>query len=1015
MKNLLKVTPLKLSLVLSLLLAGLVFGQEQYGWNEWLPYRLELKILDAKFLYRGPRPLEPAVVIAAGDEKALEQFGVWGSWPRDVYAKMLRNLFAAGADVVAFDMVWADEMKTDTFAAVNRLRKEFADAGFGKQALAARQRVEKAQQRLTRLEQALAQAQKGAKAGAAKKALAPLVSARNATAKELAQALAAARAMEEATEQFDGVLEAAASGGADDELEQTLSDFSSRVVLGYIAEAGGGATVPPDRDVQFERIRSAAMDQMYRDIRKVNGTPGGRLARTLVEMCHTKGTCELGAEDVGLRAGMAPEVLMGGLEDLAGRGLLNVTEEGLTISDTGPLKEHADNAKDAALLEWLPGTPWRREGIEDQRHNVGVQRIHGDLFTPLAKFADVSQNFGFYSASPDQDGVFRRQPLLYRYTPDQPTQDEAKCTACNRERLTPAAYGALEDPGVCSQACVESCPDCLVRVYYLSSLALATLQQRRGNSVVPLHDANYDTPIIDRVALLPFEPVPREAPPPVKLATDQHGALLLNFYGKWADPETGLKLFPHISVADLVNNTFDKDLVRGKAVIFAVTALGTYDQRSTPFDGFAPGVALHATALQNMVDGSFLSRPATQLAAEMLFMLFMALLLGLLLPRMPVWAAVALVLALVVTYWLVDVHVLFARGLWVQTFWPNVQLFATLIIVLGHGYLTVGREKAAMRKAFGACLDPMLVDELSANPDTIKKLKGDEREATCMFSDIRGFTTLSENLTPEELTVFLNEYFTAQAEAIMLHKGYLDKYIGDAIMALFGAPSAFADHAISACHAAIDMMEQLHIFKRYVLADPKWAAFCQRLLSKQMDPASFDIGIGLNSGLMRVGYMGSQQRTNYSALGDAVNLASRLEGQTKEYGAHIIIGESTYAQAKGAIYARLLDAIRVKGKKEPVRIYEVLGKGEAPPEWAAFIKSFETGIELFQTRQFADAIPHFAQALREKPMDAAYEEDLKKKGKPRDLISAEYISRCMMYQENPPPVDWDGVVTKTSK
>jgi adenylate cyclase len=700
---------------------------------------------------------------------------------------------------------------------------------------------------------------------------------------------------------------------------------------------------------------------------------------------------------------------MKGVEALSASGTLKIGENDAEIPNPLALARFTEASSESKLLEWVPGIPDARETEKLQ----GPSDVNGSFIAPMQRFADVGQNFGFFAAHPDPDGVFRKQPLFFRHRPPEPEMDGARCTACNRRMLTPEKLAALGDAGVCSVPCRQACPECFIHAFYVPSLALSAVRQRMATTPVLLRDTDYPyMQAIRAVALLDSEPTPADHKPKV-IPTDNSGNLQLNYYGHWRTD--GKPLFPMLSVADIVANSFDKSVVKGKTVIFAVTALGTYDQRSTPYDPFVPGVVIHATAIQNMVQGDFLQRPWRVVLYELIFMLVVGLFLGLVLPRLSVPVGLALFMVLLGAYWLVDADYLFVQGYWIHLVFPYVQLLGTLILIQAHGYLTVGREKAAMRKAFGACLDPGLVDEIATHPDSLKKLKGDEREATCMFSDIRGFTTLSENLTPEELTIFLNDYFTPQAAAIMQHKGYLDKYIGDAIMALFGAPQAFADHAASACYAALDMMEQLRAFKKWVVADPKWAAFCQRLLGKQMDPAAFDIGIGLNSGLMRVGYMGSSQRTNYSALGDAVNLASRLEGQTKEYGVHVIISESTWRAAQGKVQARLLDSIRVKGKKEPVRIYELVGRGDPSPATASFIKTFETGIRLFQQRQFQEAIPHFAQALREKPLTPEQEEDLRRKGKPRDLISTEYLARCEMYLGTPPPPDWDGVVTKTTK
>ncbi|MEW5847212.1 MAG: CHASE2 domain-containing protein [Myxococcota bacterium] len=1021
MKKLFTVTPLKLSLGLSFLISGVLFLQDQLRWVNWLPYRLELKILDFNFLTRGPIPMEPQVVIAAGDEKAIDAFGLWGSWSRRVYAQMMTQLFNAGADIVAFDMVWSDEKGEGDSEQMSRVMLKYRQEGLDERGKEAAEKVAAARARLEELTKIVDSAEDlisaGKVTGKGKRqlqvTLTELREAQKDAAAELTAAHKSAGTLSEAVERYSQVLQEEAGGKSpDQELEEVVSEHSTRVVQGYIAEPNPGPEPPtPDKQHEhFKRVASAAVDTWYLDVKEVDASPRGKVARATHEMCEGKKACSVAAEELGNRLGMEEEQFIAGVKALVDAKAATMTETGLDVADPATLVPLFQKNADTRLVEWLPGAKEKRE----TELKPGVTVIKGDFIAPLDRFAEVGQNFGFYSAEPEVDGVFRKQPLFYRHWAPAPDEDASACTACNRAKLTPEKFEALEKPEVCSEVCRQECADCFIRAYYLPSLPLALVQQRFATTPVIIRDQNYQwLQSFSQVTLLPSDPVPVGRAPLV-IPTDPSGKLQLNYYGPWRDPDTQKPLFPTLSVADIVEGKFDPKVVKGKAVLFAVTAIGTYDQRSTPFDPFVPGVAIHATAAQNMSDGRFLSRPQEIVMGEIAFVLIMGLLLGLLLHRLSVLVSFLVVAALFLVYGAASVGAL-SKGYWVHSFWAHLQLAFTWAAVVAHGYLTVGKEKAAMRKAFGATLDPVLVDELAKDPDAIKSLKGDEREATCMFSDIRGFTTLSENLTPEELTIFLNDYFTPQAAAIMHHKGYLDKYIGDAIMALFGAPHAFEDHAVSGCYAALDMMEQLHTFKKWVVSDPKWAAFCQRLTSKHMDPAAFDIGIGLNSGLMRVGFMGSSQRTNYSALGDAVNLASRLEGQTKEYGVHVIISENTYAAAKGKIHARLLDAIRVKGKKEPVRIYELIGKGDAPPEWAQFIQTFHTGIELFQGRRFADAIPYFAQALREKPLDPAYEAELQKKGKPRDLISAEYISRCMMYQENPPPPDWDGVVTKTTK
>jgi len=254
-----------------------------------------------------------------------------------------------------------------------------------------------------------------------------------------------------------------------------------------------------------------------------------------------------------------------------------------------------------------------------------------------------------------------------------------------------------------------------------------------------------------------------------------------------------------------------------------------------------------------------------------------------------------------------------------------------------------------------------------------------------MFSDIRGFTTLSEQLTPEALVSLLNEYLTAMTNIVFKYDGLLDKYIGDAIMAVFGAPIDQPDHALRAGRTAIEMMDELHRLQ------DKWRSENRPII---------DIGIGINSGDMVVGNMGSEMRFDYTVMGDNVNLASRLEGLNKEYGTHIIVSEYTQERIKDELLTRELDAVRVKGKKLPVRIFELLGEQKDADLHLPYIRLFEAGLERYRTQQFDKAIALFQQVLTLRPNDPP---------------SRLYLSRCAELKAQPPAPDWDGVFIMTRK
>jgi adenylate cyclase len=232
--------------------------------------------------------------------------------------------------------------------------------------------------------------------------------------------------------------------------------------------------------------------------------------------------------------------------------------------------------------------------------------------------------------------------------------------------------------------------------------------------------------------------------------------------------------------------------------------------------------------------------------------------------------------------------------------------------------LTEEKEKRKIRGMFAQYVNPEVVTSLMADPDKLQ-LGGEDRELTVMFSDIRGFTTISEQLQPQQLVLLLNEYLTKMTDILFDYRGTLDKYIGDAVMAFWGAPIEIKSHAILACDAALKMMDEVHALNERLRTDPEFVVFKDKGLS-------IDIGIGLNSGTMTVGNMGSLVRKNYTIMGDNVNLGSRLEGVNKVYGTNIIVNESTYEIVKDHFITRELDLIRVKGKKLPVRIYELMGR-----------------------------------------------------------------------------------------
>ncbi len=304
-------------------------------------------------------------------------------------------------------------------------------------------------------------------------------------------------------------------------------------------------------------------------------------------------------------------------------------------------------------------------------------------------------------------------------------------------------------------------------------------------------------------------------------------------------------------------------------------------------------------------------------------------------------------------------------------------------------YYVGSKEKRFIKNAFQHYLSPTVIKQLTENPNLLK-LGGEKKVLTAFFSDVASFSTISEKLTPEELVNLLNEYLTDMTDIVLEFEGTVDKFEGDAIIAFFGAPVSFEDHARRACLVSIDMQKRLAELRKKWSHEKHWPKNVHNMRMR----------IGLNTGPMVVGNMGSKTRMDYTMMGDSVNLASRLEGANKQYGTYNMISEFTYEAAKDYIEARELDLIRVVGKSEPVKVYQLLcRKGELPEDSNKLYKIFSKGIELYREQRWDDAILKFEDALKLND----------------DEPSKRYIERCNQFKINPPQKDWDGVFTLTSK
>lgn len=465
------------------------------------------------------------------------------------------------------------------------------------------------------------------------------------------------------------------------------------------------------------------------------------------------------------------------------------------------------------------------------------------------------------------------------------------------------------------------------------------------------------------------------------LHPDGRGQMMINYQGS-------ASTFAHYSIVDVLQKTFPPGAFQGKIILIGATATGIGDLRGTPYGGTTyPGVEIHANVIDNILNERFLKHGFRQALADVLLILFFGIPLGiwmaLVSPRW-MWFGVSLLVPMVaVNFWA------FLHGWWLNLLVPALTLATNVLLVSLYRSLFEEKEKRRVRTAFGQYLSPEVIRRLLVNPQLVEPKKTD---ITVMFSDIRGFTTISEKLDAQELAVFLNQYLSDMTGLVFEHHGTLDKYIGDAVMAFWGAPFEEPGHAARGCQTALKMMDRVRDMQK------KWEAEGKPHL---------DIGIGLNTGVASVGNMGSVLRYGYTALGDTVNLSSRLEGLNKDYGTHILVNETTYAAAKdeGFVF-RELDLIRVKGKLQPVTIYELIGRAGqnsvygTPEDVHARNSLFQQARGLYRKRAWAEAQKTFQIILDKWPDEGP---------------SRTYWKRCQDYLFDEPSSGWDGVFTMTHK
>jgi adenylate cyclase len=437
--------------------------------------------------------------------------------------------------------------------------------------------------------------------------------------------------------------------------------------------------------------------------------------------------------------------------------------------------------------------------------------------------------------------------------------------------------------------------------------------------------------------------------------------------------------FRYYSIVDVINERIDPSELRGKIAIVGTTAPGLLDLRATPVDAVYPGVEVHANMIAGMLDGNIKKRPPYVVGAEFVLLLAAGILLALLLPLLnPLRLTLVTVLVLIGV--LAGNLLIFEHAHLVLPLASGVVMILLLYTLnMAYGFFIEARGTRLITGLFGQYVPPELVEKMAENPEQFNMAPRAE-ELSVLFSDVRGFTTISESLSPEALSSYINEYLTTMSLVIReRHRGTLDKYIGDAVMAFWGAPVADREHARNAVLAALDMQ------KEAVDLNEKF---------KAKGWPTFRIGIGVNSGVVRVGDMGSRIRKAYTVMGDAVNIASRLEGITKQYGADIIIGEGTRKLLAGFV-CREVDRVQVKGKEEPVAIYEPFGlEGQVDQARLDEIKLWNQAVKYYRSQQWDPAELQLLNLKKVRPGIELY-----------DI----YLERIAVFRKDPPGDGWDGV------
>ncbi len=456
----------------------------------------------------------------------------------------------------------------------------------------------------------------------------------------------------------------------------------------------------------------------------------------------------------------------------------------------------------------------------------------------------------------------------------------------------------------------------------------------------------------------------------VRIPVDNSVTALVPYHGKQGS-------FNYISATDVLHGVTPLGDLKEKIVLVGTTAPGLNDLRAAPVASVYPGVEIHANLIAGMLDGNIKQRPPYVLGAEVVLLLLSGFGMAFLLPMVNPLRATVLTVVVIAAVFGTNVLV-WTEGNLVLPLASGLLMIAMLFALnMSYGFFVESRAKRQITGLFGQYVPPELVDEMSKDPEAFS-MEGESRELSVLFTDVRGFTTISEGLDPKELSKLMNEFLTPLTRIIYKYRGTIDKYMGDCIMAFWGAPLSDPQHARNAVLAGMEMHRALAELQPYF---------------KEKGWPPIHIGVGVNSGRMSVGNMGSEIRLAYTVMGDAVNLASRLESITKQYGVGMIVGEETRSAVPDVVF-RELDRVKVKGKDTPVAIFEPIGlAGEIGKPIQDELKLWGQVLKLYRARDWDMAELQLINLSKANPNNALY---------------ALFLERIRHLRQNPPEQSWDG-------